>query len=526
MFASFVKSNNSKRLHWLARPRRVLCVHAMGCVGFVVNSAQAATIDWSALATSTTWASGFNWDGLAAPGATDIARFNKTSYVSQPNSGTTNINGIQIGDGITVTAALTITNTNLSIGNSGISVFANAGTATLSGGSVKIAANQNWANNSGSLLTISSNIINNGNTNPFALTLNGSGTGGTTINGVISDGGATGTTALIINTTGGTTTLSANNAYTGGTTVSAGKLQLSGSGTLGSTSGALTVNGGTLDLNGTNQTVGVLSGSGGTILNNNSSAKTLTVGQGSGTGSYGGVIADHTSGSGTLALTKTGAGTQTLTGANTYSGSTTISGGTLTAAASSGSALASTSGVTVNSGGTLLLGANDQINNAATMTLAGGTFAKGNFSEGTAGSGGTSTLGLGALTLTATGSIIDFGTGTVGVLSFASLNAATFTLTINNWTGNYNTVGSVSTDRLIFDSDQASNLNNFSFTGYGAGGVEFNLGGGYWEVVAAVPEPSTWLVGLLVFGSIGYDQARRHRKHLRKLANCALRARC
>jgi hypothetical protein len=160
------------------------------------------------------------------------------------------------------------------------------------------------------------------------------------------------------------------------------------------------------------------------------------------------------------------------------------------------------------------------------MTLAGGTFAKGNFSEGTAGSGGTSTLGLGALTLTATGSIIDFGTGTVGVLSFASLNAATFTLTINNWTGNYNTVGSVSTDRLIFDSDQASNLNNFSFTGYGAGGVEFNLGGGYWEVVAAVPEPSTWLVGLLVFGSIGYDQARRHRKHLRKLANCALRARC
>jgi len=150
-----------------------------------------------------------------------------------------------------------------------------------------------------------------------------------------------------------------------------------------------------------------------------------------------------------------------------------------------------------------MLNANDQINNSATMSLGGGTFAKGNFSEGT-----TSAIGLGALTLTA-GSNIDFGTGTVGTLTFTSLNASTFTLTIDNWTGNYNTVGSGSTDRLIFDSDQSSNLNSFFFTGYGAGGVEFNLGGGYWEVVAAVPEPTTYLGGALALGALAFHCFRR-----------------
>ena len=129
-------------------------------------------------------------------------------------------------------------------------------------------------------------------------------------------------------------------------------------------------------------------------------------------------------------MTKTTAGTVTLTGANTFTGATTVSGGTLIVASGSGSALGATSGITVNSGGTLLLGASDQINNAATMTLAGGTFAKGNFSEGS-----TATAGVGALTLSGTGSHLDFGTGTVGILTFASFTSAGNTLTIDNWDG-------------------------------------------------------------------------------------------
>src|SRR4029077_16106173 len=130
------------------------------------------------------WNVGANWLGLGAPAnslTTDIARFDQISYLTQPSSGTRMISGIQIGDGTIATATLTITTTALSIGSNGISMFANAGAATFTGGSVKIGADQNWTNNSSNLLTINSNITNQGNSTPFTLTLNGSGSGGTTI---------------------------------------------------------------------------------------------------------------------------------------------------------------------------------------------------------------------------------------------------------------------------------------------------------------------------------------------------------
>jgi autotransporter-associated beta strand protein len=195
-----------------------------------------------------------------------------------------------------------------------------------------------------------------------------------------------------------------------------------------------------------------------------------------------------------------------LTGANIFAGATTINAGTLTVAATSGGALGATSAVTVNSTGTLLLGASDQINNSAGVTLAGGTFAKGDFSEGT-----SAVVGVGALTLTAAGSHLDFGTGTVGTLTFASFTPGLNTLVIDNWTGTANTVGSASTDRLIFNSDQALNLASFSFTGYAPGAIEFALGGGYFEItpLTAVPEPSTWIAGALAVVAMAYSQRRR-----------------
>ena len=145
---------------------------------------------------------------------------------------------------------------------------------------------------------------------------------------------------------------------------------------------------------------------------------TLTANPGSGVSStFAGVIAGTNGGAeGNIALVKTGAGTLVLSGANTFSGSTTVSGGTLTAAATSGAALGSTSSITVNSGGTLALGATDQINDSASVALAGGTFAKGNFSEGS-----TSSSGVGALTLTTSGAHIDFGTGKKGQQDEAGL---------------------------------------------------------------------------------------------------------
>lgn len=345
-------------------------------------------------------------------------------------------------------------------------------------------------------------------TKKFTMATGGTGafqvdTAGTTLtfSGVIDGSGA------LSKTGAGTMVLSASNTYTGGTTVSAGTLQDSASERLAD-SGALTVSGGTFDVQTFTETVGTVTLSSGSIT-----------GTGAGTviGSSYAVQSGTVSAilGGTAALTKTTSGTVTLSGANTFTGTTTVSAGTLILAASSGSALDSTSAITVNSGGTLLLGANDQINNSASMTLAGGTFAKGSFSEGTA-----SSVGIGALTLTASGSHIDFGTGAVGVLSFASFNPGSYTLTIDNWIGAANTVGSASTDRLVFASDQTVNLVDFSFTGYAPGAVEFALGGGFYEVVPAIPEPSTYIAGILALATLVYHE----RRNIRRLVCGQLRA--
>jgi fibronectin-binding autotransporter adhesin len=210
--------------------------------------------------------------------------------------------------------------------------------------------------------------------------------------------------------------------------------------------------------------------------------------------------------SGSGALNKTGDGGLTLTGENTFTGATVVNAGILTALSGSETALGTSSGLTVNSGGTLLMGASDQISDAVPVTLAGGTIAKGNFSEGSA-----TAIGLGALTLIATGSHLDFGSGIVGHLSFASFVPGANTLAIDDWTGSGNTIGSATTDRLIFNQDQTANLSSFNFTGYADGGTQFSLGGGFYEVIpiTAVPEPATFVAGALTLIALGYHQRGR-----------------
>src|SRR5207253_7318381 len=83
--------------------------------------------------------------------------------------------------------------------------------------------------------------------------------------------------------------------------------------------------GGIFNLNGNNQTVGALSGSGGTIA---LGASALTVNE-TGNTSYAGTI----SGSGHLALN--GSGTLALSGSNTYTGGTTVNRGTLSISSNS-----------------------------------------------------------------------------------------------------------------------------------------------------------------------------------------------
>jgi fibronectin-binding autotransporter adhesin len=214
----------------------------------------------------------------------------------------------------------------------GIVVSSGAGPVTVSATTVVPVNSQSWTNNSSSLLSVSSAITGSATVgNTTVLTLSSTGTGGTTLSGVIGESGA-GYLALIVNNSGsGITQLSGANTYHGGTTLSAGTLQLPGSGTLGNTSGSLALTAGTLDLDGTSQAVGMLTGTGGTILNSASSTvSNLAIGTGNATGgTFAGVIEDNSGTGGTVSVTKNGTGSITLSGANAFSGGTTINAGTL-----------------------------------------------------------------------------------------------------------------------------------------------------------------------------------------------------
>ena len=180
-------------------------------------------------------------------------------------------------------------------------------------------------------------------------------------------------------------------------------------------------------------------------------------------------------------------------------------------------ALGGTSGIAVNSGGTLNQTTSDQVNNSATMTLSGGTYRLNTgVSEGT-----TTTVGLGALTLTSN-SVIDLA-GTTNVLHFANSSTQTWTggttLSIYNYSGvAYTGNGS---EQLLFGTDTtgltATQLSQISFYSGGAGSTFLGTGGwaldGDGEVVP-VPEPSTWAAGLLTVLTIGYTQRRRIAKLL------------
>jgi fibronectin-binding autotransporter adhesin len=131
----------------------------------------------------------------------------------------------------------------------------------------------------------------------------------------------------------GTTTLTADNSYTGLTTISAGTLALTGSGGIAASSGV--VDDGVFDISGTTDGADITTLSGNGLAHLGGQTLTLT----SAADTFGGV-ADGTGG-----LTVSG-GTEILTGANTYTGVTTIGSGATLRLGTGGS-----SGTIADSGG-------------------------------------------------------------------------------------------------------------------------------------------------------------------------------
>ncbi len=376
-------------------------------------------------------------------------------------------------------------------------------------------ATNQWAASNGSAASPSSNWVTSSSGGATSLTpgstatINFSATGATgegsmslgdnmSILGLVSNDN----TALLLNNDGYALTVGTGGITVGNTNSSAGSVTLNETLVLGG------------DQTWTNSSTNALN-----VVGNVSGAHNLTV---AGTGNTN-IVGQIATGAGTF--TKSGTGTATLTGESTFTGATTISmnGGTLALSNTGGQTLTSTSGVTINSGGTLLFGANDTINHAATVTLAGGKISMQGLSGSGAGTGPTETMG--ALTLSAASSI-DFGTGSGNTLVFASVTglSGTNTLSVYNWSGTGYTSGGTDTDtdftqdRLLFGTHPSSgDASDILFYSGGVGstligtGVDISFAGTPTNEVApsAVPEPSTYFGATCLLGLLGWRGRRR-----------------
>lgn len=302
-------------------------------------------------------------------------------------------------------------------------------------------------------------------------------------------------------TTGGVTTLTSSNTFTGGATVKGGVVNgITGSHTLrvGSAtalgSGALTLqDGGIVDLNGISTGSGSFSGTTASALTNGSAtAVTYTVNQtaaGTMDGAITGAINLVKSGSGALTLTadnsRTGtltvnAGTLTLTGDNSAGGATTIAAGATLQVGAGGATGTIGSGAITTNGGLVFHRGNNGVDMAGAIAGSGsvtyrgsGVASQGAFTldDASTYSGGT-TIDLARANLSAASA---FGTGTVTVNAGGQIFFTTALTLANNlvlsgdgWNeGGYGQIGAL---RIGSTSTLTGNVTLAGNTRIGAGG--------------------------------------------------------
>lgn len=408
---------------------------------------------------------------------------------------------LRIGS-LNTTATIVLAGSSSAQSTDKIIVVGDAQIAATSGGAIIRNDNANAAHS----LTFSGATFN-GNQPTITLartvTFGGVNTGSNTVAGIISNNNTGTGTIAVTKADAGTWILSGANLYTGGTTISGGMLQFAKTNAMPVTGAVAVGTGTTLAVNaggageftsatsGAGSIGGLLSGVGGQgAAVNYSGNVTLGIDTTGGNVTYAGSMANVGT---TLSLQKLGSLRLTLNGNNTFTGATTVGGtGTLDLARVGGQSLGSTTSVTVNSGATLLLSQSDQVNDAATVTLSGGTIRNTN-------AGGIGET-FGNLNLTAD-SFLDFGNGLGNnVMNFGTYAGGGFKLTVQDFAA-----GNV----LTFKTDLTSTINNTSLFDFSNAFTSGWNSGTSTFTITAIPEPSTYVAALGLAGLMLWPLRRR-----------------
>jgi autotransporter-associated beta strand protein len=321
----------------------------IGCLvlaAFATSPAHAATRTWSVTTGTGVWQTGASWLDASAPAndtTTDTAYFssgNGTQMVQlNANASIAGLTFAQTGS--TQLASSSATVRTLTIGSSGITVNAGAGAVLFASTvSPQISGNQQWVNNSSSLLRFSG-TVQTATAGAQTLTIGGS---GTTSFDRIADG--VGTLSIVKTGAGTLTTAQTSGApwtFTGSITVNEGLYQ---------SNGAQVPN---VDL--------ILNASGTANLPNNTASIRSLAGSGRLTGAQVSVTGgSNTTFSGTFSagITNSGSGRLTLTGSNSGGAGLSVTGSNAEIVIGSPSALwyssVSNSGIVTLDSGTLSFG--------------------------------------------------------------------------------------------------------------------------------------------------------------------------